>query len=205
MPKLILFHGTIIFEHGGGQYKIWGCSKSPHPQSTCSLLWRFLVLKCVLKSPEEPYKENGCQAPPTEIPAKLVWSGAWASAFFKAPRWLYCSLRTANPEICHVICVQGHCLCGLLDSDRTRSPWNEGKRVVFCCVNPHKPSNEKSLWSCWPNQRGRAPRLEPGICRLVCFVALIVTEVKGPLWEEVKWVLPASREGEVRSHSSHTI
>lgn len=44
-----------------------------------------------------------------------------------------------------------------------------------------------------------------GICRLVCFVALIVTEAKGPLWEEVKWVLPANREGEVRSHSSHTI
>lgn len=55
-------------------------------------------------------------------------------------------------------------------------------------------------------REGGSPRLEPGICRLVCFVALIVTEVKGPLWEEVKWVLPASREGEVRrSHSSHTI
>lgn len=96
MPKLILFHGTIIFERGGGQYKIWGCSKSPHPQSSCSLLWRFLVLKCVLPL-KKLIKKTDARHHPQRFQLSGLESGLGIS-IFQSPQMTLLLTKDCQPR-----------------------------------------------------------------------------------------------------------
>lgn len=148
MPPSIPFCGTIIFEQG--QCKTRGVP-SPHPQGTGSLLQRFSILNRHQNPLKNSFNNTGQSADSNWI--GLKWS--LGISIFQSP-----SPRPRDSNAHGGLLIQGSALwfgytatawgsAGLLG-------WREVSHTIHW-VNPHKPPNDKSLRTWWPNQRGRVP------------------------------------------------